>query len=64
MDEHLIQDLDKLAIWLERWKMAFYPYATSYLSFKNKNRVKFNYSLHGHLLGSLEEAKYVGITIR
>jgi hypothetical protein len=31
---------------------------------RNKNLIKFNYTLHGHPLESLEEAKYSGLTIR
>jgi len=31
---------------------------------RSKNLIKFNYTLHGHTLESLEEAKYSGLTIR
>jgi hypothetical protein len=31
---------------------------------QNKNLIKFNYTLHGYLLNSLEEVKSLGLTIR
>jgi hypothetical protein len=31
---------------------------------QNRNLIKSNYTIHGHLLESLEEAKYIGPTIR
>jgi hypothetical protein len=34
------------------------------ISSRNKNLIKFNYTLHGYPFKSLEEAKYVGLTIR
>jgi hypothetical protein len=30
---------------------------------RNKTPVKFNYCLHGHVLESVEKAKYLGVTI-
>jgi hypothetical protein len=62
---HLQQDLNKLDIWEGKRKMAFHPDKLNVLSVnRNNNPIKFNYTLNGHLLESLQEAKYLGLTIR
>ena len=49
----------------KKWKMAFHPDKCNILSVtQNKNLIKFNYTLHGYLLNSLEEVKSLGLTIR
>jgi hypothetical protein len=45
--------------------MAFHPNKCSALSVtRHKYLINFNYTLHGHPLKSLEETKYIGLTIR
>jgi len=46
--QHLQEDLDKLAIWEGKWKMAFHPDKCNVLSLaRNKYPIKFTlYTLH------------------
>ena len=64
-DSNILQnDLDKLAIWEEKWKMKFHPDKCQVLSItKKKDPIRKNYTLHGHQLEHVTEAKYLGITI-
>ena len=63
--EVLQQDLDKLGIWEDKWKMAFHPDKCNVLSIsKNKNPIKYNYTLHGQILEHVNKAKYLGVTIQ
>lgn len=64
-DSNTLQnDLDKLAIWEEKWKMKFHPDKCQVLSItKKKDPICKNYTLHGHQLEHVTEAKYLGITI-
>jgi hypothetical protein len=60
----LQRDLDKLAQWEQLWKMAFHPDKCNVLTIsRNKTPVKFKYCLHGHVLESVDKAKYLGVTI-
>jgi hypothetical protein len=60
----LQRDLDKLAQWEQIWKMAFHPDKCNVLTIsRNKTPVKFKYCLHGHVLESVDKAKYLGVTI-
>jgi len=44
--------------------IAFHPDKRNVLFVtQNKNLIKFNYTVHGPPLKSLEEAKYIGLTI-
>jgi myo-inositol-hexaphosphate 3-phosphohydrolase len=44
--------------------MAFHPDKCNVLTIsRNKTPVKFNYCLHGHVLESVDKAKYLGVTI-
>ena len=55
--EYVQQHLDKPGISKRKWKMAFHPAKCNVGSVnRNKNPIKFNYTLHGHPLESLEEA--------
>jgi adenine C2-methylase RlmN of 23S rRNA A2503 and tRNA A37 len=56
----LHRDLDKLAQWEQLWKMVFHP---DKCNGRNKTPVKFKYCLHGHVLESVDMAKYLGVTI-
>ena len=47
----LQNDLDKLSIWEQKWKMAFHPDKCNVLSItRNKTPIKYSYTLHGHQL--------------
>ena len=60
----LQRDLDKLSQWEQLWKMAFHPDKCNVLTIsRNKTPVKFKYCLHGHVLESVDQAKYMGVTI-
>lgn len=63
--KYLQCDLDKLTIWEGKLKTAFYLHKCNILSVaRNKAPIKFNHILHGHPLESLEEVKYLHLTIR
>lgn len=63
MFQQLQHDLDKLAIWEEKQKMAFHPDKRNVLYVIRSNiPIKFNYTINGHPCESLE-AKYLGLTI-
>ena len=62
---YLQYNLDKITIWEGNLKTAFYLDKFNILSVaRNKAPTKFNHTLHGHPLESLEEVKYLGLTIR
>jgi hypothetical protein len=47
----LQNDLDKLSIWEQKWKMAFHPDKCNVLSItRNKTPITYSYTLHGHQL--------------
>ena len=57
-------DLNKLGIWEKKWKMEFLPGKCNVLTISRKpNPIKYNCSLHGHTLESVESAKYLGCLI-
>jgi hypothetical protein len=61
----LQSDLDRLASWENKWQMEFHPKKCQVLSITNKKKpIIFYYSLHGHTLERVLEAKYLGITIK
>ena len=61
----LQKDLDKLGLWEQKWKMAFHPDKCNVLSItRNKTPIKHTYTLHGHELEHVDEAKYLGVTIQ
>jgi len=52
----------QLAIWEGKRNIAFYPDKCNFLCVtRNKNIIKFNYTLHVHPLVSLEEAKCISL---
>ena len=60
----LQDDLNKLERWEEKWKMQFHPEKCQVLTVsRNKTKVMHKYTLHGHQLENVDEAKYLGITI-
>ena len=57
-------DLDKQGIWEQKWKMEFHPGKCNVSTINKKaNRVKYQYNLHGHILESVNIAKYLGCQI-
>jgi hypothetical protein len=57
-------DLDKQGIWEQKWKMEFHPGKCNVLTISKKaNPVKYQYNLHGHILESVNIAKYLGCQI-
>jgi len=60
----LQEDLDRLQQWELDWLMEFHPQKCQLLRVTNKKKqVQKEYKIHGHTLESVEEAKYLGITI-
>ena len=64
-DSHRLQaDLDNLAKWEKRWQMQFHPDKCQVLRITNKRKpIIFNYTLHDHVLATVTQAKYLGVTI-
>ena len=64
-DAALLQDdLNKMALWEERWDMKFHPEKCSVLSVSRSMHPKlFDYQLHGHTLLHESSSKYLGVTI-
>jgi hypothetical protein len=61
---HLQQDLDKLAAWKERWKMAFHPEKCLTLHItRRRTTLLGDYTLHSHQLESVAGAKYLRVTV-
>ena len=59
----LQKDLDELAIWETKWKMAFHPDKCNVLIISRKNNtIATSYKLHGHTLEPVKSAKYLGCT--
>lgn len=57
-------DLDKLAVWEEKWKMSFHPDKCQVLTIsKKRSPICHNYTLHGHTLEHVTSAKYLGCTL-
>jgi hypothetical protein len=60
----LQHDLDKLAAWEDKWQMKFHPDKCSILRItRSKTPLMYNYQLHGHVLKSETNSKYLGVTI-
>jgi len=62
-DRKVLQcDLDHLAAWEARWKMAFHPEKCQVLRITRKRKpLDTSYVLHGHILEVVSEAKYLGV---
>ena len=61
----LQNDLDKLSIWEQKWKMAFYPDKCNVQSItRNKTPITYSHILHGHQLEHADTVKYRGVTIQ
>ena len=62
--ESLQQDLTKLGEWEKKWCMEFHPSKCQVISItKCRNTIEHKYTLHGHQLEHVREAKYLGLNI-
>jgi hypothetical protein len=60
----LQNDLNQLGKWEEDWQMEFHPGKCQVLSISRSRNIKqHQYTLHGHVLEHVKEAKYLGLTI-
>lgn len=60
----LQDDLDKLVHWEKMWDMEFNPNKCVVLNIsKKKQKICFNYRLHGQTLEVVDSAKYLGVSI-
>ena len=62
--DQLQQDLHHLADWEKSWDMKFYPAKCQSLPItRSRNPLCHSCELHGHILDTVQSAKYLGITI-
>ena len=60
----LQMDLDKLALWGSTWGMQYHPQKCNSLSITRSHQPHaFNYTPKGHVLESVNTAKYLGIIL-
>ena len=60
--DYLQEDLDKLAEWEGKWKMAFHPDKCNMLTITHKRKqIVREYHIHGHTLEAVKSANIVGI---
>ena len=61
----LQSDLNKLGIWEnKKWKIEFHPDKCNVLAISKKaNPIKFEYKLHGQTLKSVNNAKYLAVSL-
>jgi len=64
-DAQLLQnDLENLMRWESDWLMEFHPQKCQILNITNKRTpIKYQYSIHGHNLETVDSAKYLGVHI-
>ena len=56
----LQEDLDKLMQWEKKWEMEFNPSKCIVLNItKKKKKISFDYRLHGQVLETVDNAKYL-----
>ena len=62
---HKLQaDLNNLATWDKIWQTQFHPDKCRVLRITNYRKpIIFNYTLHDHILATVTQAKYLGVTI-
>jgi hypothetical protein len=62
--ETLQSDLQKLGEWERKWQMEFHPGKCQVLSItRNRQVIKYDYTLHGKKLEHVSTAKYLGVTL-
>jgi len=60
----LQEDLNKPAIWEPKWKKTLHPEKCNVLTISRKFKpIKHKYTLHGHILKSVEVTKYLACHI-
>ena len=60
----LQNDLNELQNWEKRWSMEFHPHKCKLLRITNKTKPILNtYTIHGQKLESVDNAKYLGVTL-
>ena len=58
-------DLDNLQTWERKWQMSFNSDKRKVLTITNKRKIiNSNYSIHGTTLETVDEAKYLGVSIQ
>ena len=63
-EEILQQDLNRLQLWEEMWDMEFNPSKCTVMNItRSKSPFKSRYMLHGQILETVNDAKYLGVTI-
>ncbi len=61
----LQEDLQRLEAWEALWGMEFHPQKCQIITFTRKrNPILTKYTLHGHVLDQVDEAKYLGVTFQ
>ena len=62
--EKLQKDLDRLAVWEDKWLMKFHADKCNVISItKNRTLIKRNYTLRNHILEQVTSTKYLGVTV-
>ena len=62
--EKLQNDLNLLQEWEEKWDMEFNPSKCQVLHITRSCRpIRYNYTMHGQTLDSVEKARYLGVDI-
>ena len=60
----LQEDLEAAIKWEQDWLMSFHPDKCNIMNITTKrNPIHFYYNMHGHILESVQHAKYLGVTI-
>ena len=60
----LQEDLDRLQKWEHSWDMEFNPSKCTVMNItRSKRPYKSTYTLHGHILETVSDAKYLGVSI-
>ena len=60
----LQEDLEAAIKWEQDWLMSFHPDKCNIMNITTKrNSIHFYYNMHGHILESVQHAKYLGVTI-
>jgi myo-inositol-hexaphosphate 3-phosphohydrolase len=60
----LQEDLESAIKWEQDWLMSFHPDKCNIMNITIKrNPIHFYYNMHGHILKSVQHAKYLGVTI-
>ena len=63
-EEAMQQDLNKLSEWEDTWGMKFHPDKCEHIVITRKRKpYTSSYTLRGHLLKTVSQAKYLGVTI-